>query len=395
MSAKSRKLNAVEQKIHQAFLSANNMTLTQNQVDAVEPDQKKRMDAINFLLATGLIRVLVDGKGSISAYRAVGKKEVEAKKDLAQEELLVLNHIQASGNEGIWTKHLKTKTELHQTVIDRCLKSLVNKKLIKRIENVKYPTRKIYMLYELEPSSAITGGPWYTDNELDTEFIKLLMDACMKFIREKSFPRGKGDALFPISAAPAYPTTQQIRTFLQKARITETELTEEHIEMLLNVLITDGQIERLPAFGAALWEANSRADEMESDDGDRQRKRKKKDSSDEREKKRRRKAGSIVLSDSESGSDEDIKSENGGSDADKSEEERDGGISNRPALNAEDFGGAYVYRAIRQERVALGWSEAPCGRCPQFEFCKDGGPVNPRDCHYYGGWLAQTEIAIE
>ena len=41
------------------------------------------------------------------------------------------------------------------------------------------------MLYDLEPSSTITGGPWYTDNELDTEFIKLLMDACMKFIREK------------------------------------------------------------------------------------------------------------------------------------------------------------------------------------------------------------------
>lgn len=61
----------------------------------------------------------------------------------------------------------------------------------------------------------------------------------------KSFPRGKGDALYPISAAPAYPTTQQIRSFLQKARITETELTEEHIEMLLNVLITDGQIERV------------------------------------------------------------------------------------------------------------------------------------------------------
>ena len=55
------------------------------------------MDAINFLLATvrytesssrsiaaelrtpqGLIRVLADSKGSISAYRAVGKKEVEA-----------------------------------------------------------------------------------------------------------------------------------------------------------------------------------------------------------------------------------------------------------------------------------------------------------------------------
>lgn len=41
------------------------------------------------------------------------------------------------------------------------------------------------MLAHLEPSSAITGGPWYTDNELDTEFIKLLMSACLKYITER------------------------------------------------------------------------------------------------------------------------------------------------------------------------------------------------------------------
>lgn len=38
------------------------------------------------------------------------------------------------------------------------------------------------MLEGLEPSIALTGGPWYTDNELDTEFIQHLMDACYKFI---------------------------------------------------------------------------------------------------------------------------------------------------------------------------------------------------------------------
>lgn len=40
-------------------------------------------------------------------------------------------------NSGIWTKHLKAKTELHQTVIDRCLKSLVQKQLIKATKSVK------------------------------------------------------------------------------------------------------------------------------------------------------------------------------------------------------------------------------------------------------------------
>jgi len=37
----------------------------------------------------------------------------------------------------------------------------------------------------LEPSVELTGGPWYTDNELDAEFIKSLCSACLRYIRER------------------------------------------------------------------------------------------------------------------------------------------------------------------------------------------------------------------
>ena len=50
--------------------------------------------------------------------------------------------------------------------------------------SLQHKTRKIYMLEGLEPSIALTGGPWYTDNELDTEFIQHLSGACLKFIRD-------------------------------------------------------------------------------------------------------------------------------------------------------------------------------------------------------------------
>jgi len=36
--------------------------------------------------------------------------------------------------------------------------------------------------------------------------------------------------------------------------------------------------------------------------------------------------------------------------------------------------------------VALGWSQAPCGRCPVFDFCRDKGPTNPQECVYYEEW---------
>ena len=41
------------------------------------------------------------------------------------------------------------------------------------------------MMAHLEPSVELTGGPWYTDNELDTEFIKLLCTACLRFIQDR------------------------------------------------------------------------------------------------------------------------------------------------------------------------------------------------------------------
>ncbi len=52
---------------------------------------------------------------------------------------------------------------------------------------------------------------------------------------------------YPISAAPQYPTAQQVQSFLSKSRITETELSVDNVVTLLNVfvLVLDGDIERV------------------------------------------------------------------------------------------------------------------------------------------------------
>ncbi|RDX40834.1 hypothetical protein OH76DRAFT_1412662 [Lentinus brumalis] len=485
-----RKLNTHELKLHQAALADPKHTLTQQECDAIVPDAAARTAALNFLLGTGLLKAMKDAKGAVS-FRAVMKKELEVKKDLTGEEAMILSYIQAAKNEGIWTKHLKAKTELHQTVIDRCLKSLVQKQLIKATKSVKYPTRKIYMLYHLQPSDEMTGGPWYTDNELDTEFIKLLCSACVRFIRDRSTPKQKNadsssssnQPLYPISAAPQYPTAQQVQSFLSKSRITETELSVDNVETLLNVLVLDGDIERVPAFGAASWDTSdnaARASDVSDDERSakekkrkrrddspkRDRKRSKRsrssspsgsdsdsDSEDERERRRRRKksrsrvassdensdserererrkkkkkrsreSSDVDMSDDESSrrskskskskrkksrrshsSDEDSDS---GSESDRSRSRSKASSSKRKrsASPGEDITasflqegyGAYVYRAVRQELAAGGGgglSQTPCVRCPTFDFCKGGGPVNPQECEYYGTWLSAAEVA--
>ncbi|KAF8452535.1 RNA polymerase Rpc34 [Boletus edulis BED1] len=462
----NRKLNADELRLHQAALAKNEKSLSIKDAEKLIPDGSARTAAINFLLGAGMFKVMTSSSG-VTAFRAVMKKEMDVKKDMSGEEAMVLGHIQASGNEGIWTKHLKAKTELHQTVIDRCLKSLVQKQLVKSIKAVRHPTRKIYMLAHLEPSVELTGGPWYTDNELDTEFIKLLSTACLHYIRDRSFPKQSGKRsshsqprLYAIGAAPSYPSAQQIQHFLSKSKITETELGVEHVEMLLRVLELDGGIEKLPAFAASAWDSRAESDaEPSSSSGDsdegrsgskkRKRvssknknkesgKRKRRrtedsedsDSEEERSSSKKKKSSRMTIHKSRKDDDSDSEESEGEShkkkkrkgkskkrDSSSSEsseetESDDQGERRRskskfrssskrastskvsvkrrkspsPVFNEIPAGGAFVYRAIRQERVALGWSQAPCGRCPVFDFCQDKGPTNPQGCVYYDDW---------
>ncbi len=94
-----RKLNVLEQKIHQTALASEDkvrkvthrhqllsfehgesahysQTLSQKELDALSPDVSSRTSALNFLLGAGLLKVLKNEKGKLS-FRAVVKQELE------------------------------------------------------------------------------------------------------------------------------------------------------------------------------------------------------------------------------------------------------------------------------------------------------------------------------
>ncbi|KAF7301461.1 RNA polymerase III subunit RPC34 [Mycena indigotica] len=455
----SRSLNSLETKLHQAALAAPRQELTPKDAEKLIPDSKARQNALNFLLGVGYFKALKDSKNN-ALFRAVTKVEHDQTKDLTGDEVMVLAPIKASTNEGIWIKHLKAKTNLHQTVIEKCVKSLVQKRLIKQVASVQHPTRKIYMLEGVEPSVALTGGPWYTENELDTDFIASISQACLKCIRDISYPRNKTQegAIYSISNAPQYPSASQIHKTLQQARLTQTDLTVEHIEILLEVLVLDGEIEKLPAFGASLWDSNAvsdgdseeedresrkkkkrrRAASSDSDDAPSRRKHKKKqradsdtetDSDDDRRSRKKSKLkrkkhddSTSADSDDEDDSERDSKKKKkkkgkklDDSDSDSEEEsskkkkkkkvkyesDSDDDNSRRRKKSVKrspspfDYGGASVYRAVRQEKLNMGWAEAPCSQCASFDFCKEGAPVNASECVYYGDWLVAGTITFD
>ena len=62
---------------------------------------------------------------------------------------------------GIWTRDLKSRTNLQQAQITKVLKQLETRRLVKSIRPVSEPSKKFYISFDIEPSTEITGGAWW------------------------------------------------------------------------------------------------------------------------------------------------------------------------------------------------------------------------------------------
>lgn len=170
---------------------------------------------------------------------------------MSQDEALIYSYIEEAGRDGIWTKTLHGKTNLHHNVITRCLKTLEAQRYVKQVKSVKNPTRKIFMLASIEPSLEMSGGPWFTDAEIDTEFIDNLRNVIWRFTVSKSYPsafkqlpEGKLQETYS-EKYREYPTTSDIHEFVTQSGITNVSLTIGDIRTLCEVLVYDDMLERI------------------------------------------------------------------------------------------------------------------------------------------------------
>jgi hypothetical protein len=73
------------------------------------------------------------------------------------------------------------------------------------------------------------------------------------------------------------------------------------------------------------------------------------------------------------------------------EDEDDGNWESTEQVVGEVDDNHWVYVANRPSEgdgpVGNAWTDVPCGKCPVFEFCKEGGPISPTNCVYYQRWL--------
>lgn len=259
---------------------------------------------------------------------------------MSQDELILYGHIEQAHTAGIWTKALNAKTNLHAATVTKCLKSLEHKNFVKTIKSVKFPTRKIYMLAGLMPGEDVTGGPWFSDGELDVDFIEIIADMVVNYVRKQSWvehkvPVKRKDAADKEAGKPAkkekqryivnlvphppgyrqYPTASTVLNYLISSEVlADTTLSLSDLQHLLDVLVYDGRLERMGAVGYRAARDSQHPHDLEHLDP--------------------------------------------GQDYEEAKGERTNGLS-----------------------------EAPCGRCPVFVLCEEGGPVNAENCVYFEEWL--------
>ena len=220
--------------------------------------------------------------------------------------------------------------------MNRCLKILESKILIKPIQSAKFPKRKIYILAHLQPSDDVTGGAFYTDGALDEEFVHQLCIWVERYVLgrswyhppAKAFPKKKGksklsveeadelraqefrltereraSAMIPMPAGyTGYPTVSEITKAVNESGISDVVMKEAEMRQLMEILCWDNRL--LKVMGGKGFKT-------------------------------------IRLGD--------------GKDSSKTQN---------------------------------GLTEAPCGRCPVFDLCEESGPVNARTCTYFQDWLA-------
>lgn len=183
---------------------------------------------LNILIQQNQIEVLKDG--NTIYYKAIVNKSVGY-------EALILNLIGQSGSSGMWLRDIKSKTNIPHNLVLKILKVLEDTRKIKSIKSVKN-NRKTYVLYDIKPDEDVSGGVWFSNNDVDLVFVNKLMDIIYQYVHRPEGP-------YILNKIDNLVNVKTIREFILHSKISEVELSMEDINTLIDCLVYDGRIERI------------------------------------------------------------------------------------------------------------------------------------------------------
>ena len=153
-------------------------------------------------------------------------------------EQMLLQYVVTSGNKGIWSRDLRRKSgNLQQAQFAKFLKNLETRKLIKSFKPVTAKNRKHYLAYNVEPSSELTGGPWYNDSgAFDEQYVMTMRDMLLACLRHTREPQ----------------TVAQLLKFIDKSEVSSVRIDASQILLLCHRLVAEGHALEEPLKGSSV-----------------------------------------------------------------------------------------------------------------------------------------------
>jgi len=203
-------------------LGISNSTLKANFNDE---EYKKLVPVINHLTQQSKLTMSKAGKELF--YTLVSDDVASKFKGLDPKHRLVYQVIEKSERMGCWTKEIRIQTNIQQNMLAKILKVLENRRLVKQVKSVNAKSRKLYMLYDLEPSKQLTGGVWYSDLEFDHEFIAKMRSFLLHTIRRSSNGASVAD----------------LHQELVQKKVSNVELAPDDVRQLVQTMVFDYIVE--------------------------------------------------------------------------------------------------------------------------------------------------------
>ncbi|KAI3919738.1 hypothetical protein MKX01_000179 [Papaver californicum] len=164
--------------------------------------------------------------GRVAESSPAHKRKRDHPPKLSEDERKVYDLIISTEDMGIWTRDIKFKVKvLPDTVVNKSIKSLKDKGLIKEVVNIQNKGKKTLMGSDFEPSVDLTGGAWYAEGKLDTALIEVVKSQCLKFISRSKVA-----------------TVGEITEFINNVGIFTVKFTGQQIEELVQSLVLDKMI---------------------------------------------------------------------------------------------------------------------------------------------------------
>jgi len=261
------------------------------------------------------------------------------------------------------------------------------------MKSVEFPTRKMYIKSSTRPSERALGGAWYTDSEMDEEFIRGVCRVIVDFVWRRSFyhssgrdgisasERGKG------KKAPKNGIIANTKKTFEQTKAEGAlslsgpvhaaigESVTGKVDIQAHAPIEDDNAHRLKRYEnmlpmppgylgyPTLTDITSYIDSHP--------------------------VTNVTLTEQEIEQlmeilvfDDVVEKVELGSAGKRAGYEETAFKATRRGLRQVILGEGYVGQQN-------GFTGAPCGGCPVFELCEVGGPVNPGGCEYFRDWLMQ------